>query len=511
LVLPDGRRIPLADEVTIGRASGNTVQLIAQSVSRHHARISPSSEEVTIEDAGSSLGTWVDGRRIDAPAPLHDGAEILLGGQRLVVEGPTNPLDAGHTIVALQGASRFLPQAGAGPRLRSGWALKRLEAAEGEKRWVLKSLRTDRLVRLADSDAELVELLDGHRTISQLITETDRRLGAGGSARLAGLLSELADRGFLADVDELEETSAAPGRLARLMRPHELVWPGAGAAIERLCTGGGRLLVAEQAATVIAVLAATGMGVFGYLVAGRYGTPFVVARKVGLGALVFLVGRLAIAAVHEAAHGVVMASFGRRVHRAGVKLIAIFPFVFVDTSDAWFEPRARRITISAAGPASDFTLAAVFSLCCLALPPGPLRDVFFQLALAAYVGALFNLNPFVDRDGYQILVDVLREPGLRTRAREQMRRWARGEAGSAESRVLIRYSLFGLAWTVVGIGFGAVLSLRYKGVLAQLVPLPVAYLLLSLFWVLLATPLFIALGGPLLDRLRAARVRDGGP
>jgi putative peptide zinc metalloprotease protein len=237
----------------------------------------------------------------------------------------------------------------------------------------------------------------------------------------------------------------------------------------------------------------------------------VVARKVGLGALVFLAGRLAIAAVHEAAHGIVMASFGRRVQRAGVKLIAIFPFVFVDTSDAWFEPRARRIAISAAGPASDFTLASVFSLCCLGLPPGPVRDVFFQLALAAYVGALFNLNPFVDRDGYQILVDMLHEPGLRARAREQLRRWARGEPGSTESRILLRYSLLGLAWTVVGVGFGAVMSLRHKAVLAQLVPLPVAFMLLAFFWLLLVTPLVIAVGGPLLDRLRASGVRDGGP
>jgi putative peptide zinc metalloprotease protein len=511
LVLPDGRRIPLADEVTIGRASGNTVQLIGPSVSRRHARISPRGEQVTIEDAGSSFGTWVDGRRIDSPAPLHDGAKILLGGQRLVVEGPTNPLDPGHTIVALQGASRSMPQASAGPRLKSGWALKRLEADEGEKRWVLKSLRTDRFVRLADADAELVELLDGHRTISELVTETERRMSAGGPMRLAALLSELADRGFLAGVDELEQAPPAPGRLRRLLAPHELVWPGAGAAIERLCAGGGRHLVNEQAATVIAVLGATGIGVFAYLVAGRYGTPFVVARKVGLGALVFLVGRLAIAAVHEAAHGIVMASFGRRVHRAGVKLIAIFPFVFVDTSDAWFEPRARRIAVSAAGPASDFTLASVFSLCCLALAPGPVRDVFFQLALAAYVGALFNLNPFVDRDGYQILVDVLREPGLRTRAREQMRRWARGEPGSSDSPVLKRYAMLGLAWTVVGVGFGAVMSLRYKAVLAQLVPLPVAFMLLAFFWLLLVTPLVLAVGGPLLDRLRASGVRDGGP
>jgi putative peptide zinc metalloprotease protein len=510
LVLPDGRRIPLADEVTIGRASGNTVQLIGGSVSRHHARISPSGDEVTIEDAGSSFGTWVDGRRIDSPAPLHDGAKILLGEQLLVVEGPTNPLDPGRTIVALEGASRSIPTASAGPRLRSGWALKRLEAAEGEKRWVLKSLRTDRFVRLADPEAELVELLDGHRTSSQLLIETERRLGPGGPLRLAGLLSELADRGFLSGVDEPDQGPRRTGLLRRMITPHELIWHGAGEAIERLHRSGGRYLISETAVTAIALLAAAGVGVFVYLVAGRYGTPFVVARKVGVGALVFVFGRLAIAAVHEAAHGIVMASFGRRVHRAGVKLVAIFPFVFVDTSDAWFEPRARRIAISAAGPVSDFTLGAVFALCCLGVAPGPLRDVFFQLALAAYTGAIFNLNPFVDRDGYQILVDVLREPGLRSRAREQLGRRLRGEASESDSSLLSRYTIVGLGWTVLGAGFAAVLSLRYEAALAQLVPLGVVYVLLVLLWLVLLTPLLIAVGGPLLDRLRATGLRDGG-
>jgi len=33
-----------------------------------------------------------------------------------------------------------------------------------------------------------------------------------------------------------------------------------------------------------------------------------------------------------------------------------------------------------------------------------------------YVAALFNLNPLLERDGYHVLVDLLREPGLRRRA-----------------------------------------------------------------------------------------------
>ena len=99
-----------------------------------------------------------------------------------------------------------------------------------------------------------------------------------------------------------------------------------------------------------------------------------------------------------------------------MKLVVIFPYAFVDTSEAWFEPRRRRIAISAAGPISDFSLGGIFSICCVFVE-GTVRDVFFQLAFAGYVGAFFNLNPWIDRDGYHMLVDYLREPGLR-QARE---------------------------------------------------------------------------------------------
>ena len=59
-------------------------------------------------------------------------------------------------------------------------------------------------------------------------------------------------------------------------------------------------------------IAVGGAAVWIYLVAGRYGTPFVVAKKVGLGGVVFLLGRFVVVAVHEIAHGLTVSSFFRR-------------------------------------------------------------------------------------------------------------------------------------------------------------------------------------------------------
>ena len=206
-------------------------------------------------------------------------------------------------------------------------------------------------------------------------------------------------------------------------------------------------------------------------------------------------------AVHEIAHGLTLTSFGRRVERAGLKLVFVFPYAFVDTSQAWFEPRRRRIAVSAAGPLSDLAMGGLFSLACLVAAPGTVRDIFFQLAFAAYVGAFFNLNPFLDRDGYQILVDVLREPGLRRRSREQLRRLlSGGEPRQDDSPVLFRYAVAGVAWSVAAAGFAIVLSRRYYSTLEQLAPKGVVWAALGSLYVMLFMPVVITLARPLWQR-----------
>ena len=507
LVLSDLTRVPLVTDVTLGRAPGSTVVLTDPSVSRVHARISAGNGEgVLLEDAGSSHGTYIDGVRVTGPVPLRDGAKIRLGDSELAVERRRDGEEAGRTLVVRASATAVVPAApGMRPRVRSGYALKRLDVSEGSRRWILKDLEAGTFLRLSDRDAQLFEQLDGTRSLADLIADAETRFGATGPARLARLLADLGERGFLVGVvSGAEGTVEEPQPLfKRLVRPREKSFAGVGRVVDALYRGGGWLLVTRPALIVLGVLAAAGVGVFAYLVAGRYGTPFVVAKKIGLGGLVFLFGRFAVVVVHELAHGLAMASYGRRIDRAGIKLLLIFPYAFVDTSEAWFEPRRRRIAVSAAGPASDFTLGAIFSLCCLVLDPGTVRDIFFQLAFAAYVGACFNLNPFLDRDGYHILVDVLREPGLRRRAREQFARRLAGRPSTGDSPVLARYSLFGLAWSVLAALFAIAMTLHYRVVLEQFAPAEwIVWVVMATVWIAVFVPVMVVIGRPLVERMR---------
>jgi putative peptide zinc metalloprotease protein len=521
LVLPDGTRIPVDGPLTIGRGEEANVRLLDRTVSRTHARITLGPYGPLIEDAGSRFGTVVSGSAISQPTPLTAGAILRLGDVTIQVDGgvhqgPAAPAASelepgpGETIVVPIDATlmglRAAPFPGGGalrPRVRSGWALKRLAADEGEDRFVLRDLRGGSFLRMDPADAALLELLDGHRSVIELLDMAERLVGEGGSGRLVRLIADLADRGLLDGVSAGQTQPAPPSKLERIFKPRERSGDWVKDYFPKAYRHWGRVFFSPLVVTFLALLALAGFGVFTYLIGARYGTPFVVAHKLLIGGAVFVGGRFALVALHELAHCLALAHYGRSSPRGGLRLILIFPYAFIDTSEAYFESRAHRIVISAAGPACDLTMGAVFSVACAVSPHGSLRDVFFQLAFGAYVGAFFNLNPFLDRDGYNVLVDFLREPGLRQRARQQLAQKlsgvARGERGSP---VLGRYAIAGVIWSAVGAGFAIVFSLRYYHRLSALAPRHVVLVTFIVFYVLLFIPVLMQLGMPLFRRAR---------
>ena len=160
--------------------------------------------------------------------------------------------EAGRTIVVKPGASLVVPSIGPPgvpaqatrfgmkPRVRSGYALKRLDASEGNKRWVLKDLNRNTFLRLSDNDAHLFELLDGTHSLADLIGIAEQRFGPAGAPRLARLLADLGERGYLAGVvgaeaDEAEERTAGLPEAAVQAAREEL--RAASAAGSRRSTG----------------------------------------------------------------------------------------------------------------------------------------------------------------------------------------------------------------------------------------------------------------------------------
>jgi pSer/pThr/pTyr-binding forkhead associated (FHA) protein len=75
-----GKEIIINRPVVIGRANDADVVLEDGEVSRQHARITPASDGgATVEDLGSSNGTFVNENELVGPAHLGPGDDLLLG------------------------------------------------------------------------------------------------------------------------------------------------------------------------------------------------------------------------------------------------------------------------------------------------------------------------------------------------------------------------------------------------------------------------------------------------
>lgn len=92
-----GQRLAVpAGETTIGRDAASELVFDDEGVSRHHAMLVPAAHTVTIEDVGSTNGTWVNGEAVSSARELRPGDRIQLGTALLEVAGaptgaPTAP------------------------------------------------------------------------------------------------------------------------------------------------------------------------------------------------------------------------------------------------------------------------------------------------------------------------------------------------------------------------------------------------------------------------------------
>lgn len=80
-----GASARLDAEVTIGRGGPATIVVDDSYVSQAHTRLTPRDGRCFVEDMGSTNGTYLNGRRVTAPAIVHRGDRLQLGNVLLEV------------------------------------------------------------------------------------------------------------------------------------------------------------------------------------------------------------------------------------------------------------------------------------------------------------------------------------------------------------------------------------------------------------------------------------------
>jgi putative peptide zinc metalloprotease protein len=151
------------------------------------------------------------------------------------------------------------------------------------------------------------------------------------------------------------------------------------------------------------------------LLSRRYGL-FQAGGSYTEGLVLLVVLNYVCVTVHEGAHALTCKHYGARVNGAGIMLYYGLPAYFIDTTDVWTKSRGARIATTWAGPYSGVILAGLGAITVQVAPASSVAPILHRLSFLWTITLLFNLIPFLELDGYFMLIDWLEFPMLRARA-----------------------------------------------------------------------------------------------
>jgi putative peptide zinc metalloprotease protein len=347
------------------------------------------------------------------------------------------------------------------PGVRPDLIWREFTSVNGEYYVVVQNPRMHTYRRLSAEDFFLFKLMDGSRSLQQLVVAYMVEFHRISLQGIAQLVQDLRDRQMLDDpayetyerlarlTGSRSLTDRVRGLLAVCLN-HEYPVNEVDGLVTRVYRVVGRPLFSAPGRSILALIAAIGVP----LLVWHVFTANLV-RSPGISPLqtmaVAALSLLAVTAIHECAHALTVKSYGRSVTRGGFAILNGFPGLFVDTQDIWMEPRYARIAVSWAGPYSGFVLAGASGILTFS-PPGAASTFLQIFGLIALAGNAIQLLPLVRLDGYYMLMDWLDIPNLRARSLMFIRhdlwsRVAQRRALSREERILAVFGFSALAYS----------------------------------------------------------------
>jgi CRP-like cAMP-binding protein/Zn-dependent protease len=317
--------------------------------------------------------------------------------------------------------------------------------------------------QLEPGEIELLPLMDGTRTVKEIVVERFRESGDMELSGVADLVQTLRVGNFLTapfvDVRaavrrSIDTANAVRTRTREFAKTLMLSWSGAHGMVEWFYRYLLRWVFIPWVGALV-LLAAVG-GFLAFWSSFQDGTFALSRGSPAVESLVLLGMSYFLTFMHELGHAVVLVHYGRRVKSAGFMIYFGSPAFFVDSSDGLMMDRGKRIVQSFGGPYAELVIAGASAALAWAFPDWSLAPAFYKFALLNYFVIFLNLVPLLELDGYWILSDLIQVPDLRPKSMQFIRydlwqKIRRRERFTWQEIGLGLYSILGVAFTILSL------------------------------------------------------------
>ncbi|HJR19112.1 MAG TPA: cyclic nucleotide-binding domain-containing protein [Actinomycetota bacterium] len=350
------------------------------------------------------------------------------------------------------------------PALREDVEISDFVRRNGERYSIAKTQVGPGYMRLTGEERELLRLMDGSRTVKELVVGRFRTSGDFSLSVVTDLVDGLYREGFLKQrYDPIVERAVQARRRRRVPLPRwlqsfvatrRLDIPGSHRFFNAMYRYGGRFFFTKPVAVVMGITAVVGAVSF-FVLVGRGKYQILGASAVASIGLLYLADYTSTF-IHEAGHALATIHAKRRVNSAGFMLYLGFPAFFIETTDTWMSPRRNRMIASGAGPFVELFTAGTAAIIALALPVGAATAFLYRYAVISFMTIAQNLIPFLRLDGYYVLMDAMEEVNLRERSFEFVRADLSGKLRRREKltrmeRILTAYGVMAVVFTVLAV------------------------------------------------------------
>src|SRR4051795_12048668 len=347
------------------------------------------------------------------------------------------------------------------PKLAEGVEVVRFETRWGTGYTMVKNPRGPAYFRFSAEDGEIIDMLDGTRTVRELVVDRMRDSNAFEFDNVVDLVALLQEGDFLEErwVETYglveQRLDSAAGRRGKRFR-HFLrvqtvqVGPRMHDFVDFTYRWGGRYLFTAYAHVVLLTVLFGGAALFYLDVHDKHFAISSKALATSFGLLFVL--DLAATMIHEAGHALAIRHANRRVLAAGFQLYLGHPAFFIDSADIMMAQPRQRVRQAWYGPYMGFVIAGLCGGLVWFFPDAGLAQTLFNLAVLTYVTAGMNLIPFLELDGYWMLSDIFQTVGLRPRSLSFLRH-------GLPRKIRARQGLTRYEWLLAGFGvIGAIFT-----------------------------------------------------